>query len=67
MWQAIAFVVAEILKMLLGKLMEPPKAVDARGTIRVPVAGDELVRKLEGTLRRSSTPNLTGPRYPSIG
>jgi hypothetical protein len=60
MWQAIAFVVAEILKMLLGKLMEPPKAVDARGTIRVPVDPTGVLRDIEGSLRRSSTVTRPG-------
>lgn len=60
MWQAIGFVVAEILKLLIGKLMEPPKAVDSRGTIVVPVSGDDLVRKLEGTLRGAATLNRPG-------
>ena len=65
MWGAIGFVVAEILKFFLGKLMEPAKASESRGTLRVPVSGDELLSKLETNLRLAATPRFTSPGHPA--
>jgi len=62
MWQAIAFVVAEILKLVIGKLLEPAKASDARGTLRVPVDAGGLLRNIEGSLRWHSTIHTPVPR-----
>lgn len=67
MWQAIGFVVVEILKFVLGKFLEPAKASDARGDLRIPVDGDAVLRDIESSLRRASTINPPVPRHSSIG
>lgn len=54
MWQAIGFVVVELLKLVFARFLEPQKASMHRGNVYPPVDGDALLRELERSSLRLS-------------